>query len=196
MQLHLGVNYEEFLVGEALEKRRWHVYVPTKDVGIDLLAERDNRIVRVQVKGSRTFMIGGEYVRWSSWTQLGPDALGRATSIGVDFVVFVVHAPDESGHRARVVPFFVIISPADLEARLAAYRPGKTDRAVYWWRDDDGRLWEVRGVRERKVSSSYRQAARDFTRHLDNWSLLDSGEAVRPTGRHNSRGARLTSGKT
>lgn len=99
MQHYVGINYEEFLVGEALEKRGWQVYVPTKDAGIDLLAERDRITIRVQVKGSRTYLTINDNIPWNSWTQLRPDALRRATEIGVDLFVFVVYALDDNGPR-------------------------------------------------------------------------------------------------
>jgi hypothetical protein len=45
----------EFLVGNQLEQHGWSVYLPTRDVGIDLLAERAGTFVRVQVKESRVY---------------------------------------------------------------------------------------------------------------------------------------------
>jgi hypothetical protein len=60
-----------------------------------------------------------------------------------------------------------------------AYRAGKAERAVDWYRDNDGRLPEVRGVHTRKASDTYKDPRRDFTSHLNNWSLCDNAEPAR-----------------
>jgi hypothetical protein len=168
-------NAGELMVGNQLEEHGWAVYLPAKDVGIDLLAERAGRFVRVQVKESRTYDNANPEMHWHSWSQLRPDALRKAAGVGVDVFVFVVHAPDERGHRRRIVPFYVVIGPLELEARLAAYRR-TPDRAVAWHRDGDGKLWEVRTMATRSAGARYKVPERDFTRYLDNWDAPISGE--------------------
>jgi hypothetical protein len=179
MQHYVSVTYEEFLVGVALEKNGWHVYVPTKDMGVDLLAERDGRSIRLQVKGSRSYPTPmSKHIPWASWTQLRPDALRNAVDIGVDLFVFVVYAPNDSGPRIRIEPFYVIIAPADLEARLASSRPGKAERAVAWYRDGK-ELREVRGLVSRKAGDRFKENAHNFSFHLNNWSLCDQASGGR-----------------
>lgn len=160
----------EVLVGDKLEDRGWTVYLPAKDVGIDLLVERDGRFVRLQVKESRTYDNQNASMGWHSWSQLKPDALRRASDLGVDAFVFVVHAPDERGHRRRFELFYMLINPRDLDNRLAAYR-STPDRAVAWYRDHGGHVWEVRGKTAGSAGASFRTPERDFTRHLNNWDL-------------------------
>jgi hypothetical protein len=155
------------------------VYLPTRDVGIDLLAERERKLLRVQVKESRTYENLNAEMGWHLWSQLEPDALTRADALGVDLFVFVVHAPDENGNRRRFLPFYVVIRPRELEARLAAYRHGP-DRAVVWFRDA-GQLWEVRGKTAKKAGPSFRRRERNFTRYLDNWEIRRPRK--RPSGR-------------
>ncbi len=163
----------EFLVGEQLERQGWAVYLPTKDIGIDLLAERQGHIIRIQVKESRTYPKQNQDIDWTSWCQLKEKDLSRAQGLGVDAFVFVVHAPDDSegAHRLRFAPFYVVISPATLDAKLAKYRR-TADRAVYWHRDHGGRLWEVRSLASAKAGAKFRDPRRDFTEHLNAWRAL------------------------
>jgi Holliday junction resolvase-like predicted endonuclease len=82
-------NAGEVLVGNHLEKHGWNVYLPTRDIGVDLLAERDDRLVRVQVKESRTYdNAANPEVAWTSWTQLTHAQLEKAITMRVDLFVF------------------------------------------------------------------------------------------------------------
>jgi hypothetical protein len=148
----------EFLVGDKLERLGYDVYLPSKDRGVDLLAEKAGRFVRVQVKESRTYLENGEPT--VSWTQLRPDAL---TSSKCDFFVFVVYSPTEEGHRLKFEPFYIVISPRVLERRLSEARPGKSDRAVYWQRRGK-ELYEARS-----------KPPLDFSEFLEGWHFLASG---------------------
>ncbi len=169
-----SLNAGEVLVGNQLEKHGWSVYLPAKDVGIDLLAQKCERFVRLQVKESRTYdTVNNPEISWSSWTQLTKDQLRKAADIGVDWFVFVIHAPSERGHRQGFQVLYVVVGCDELERRLGAYHVG-ADRTVYWYADNDGDLWEVRGMTARKAAASFRIAKRNFTRNLDNWELLES----------------------
>jgi hypothetical protein len=164
----------EFLVGAELEQRHFDVYLPTRDTGIDLLAARDGLHVGIQVKESRTYWEGDRAERWNSWTQLRAEQLRGSSA---ELWVFVVHAPDLGKTRLRFCRLFVVIGPRELDRRLAAYRP-TDDRSVYWHLGEDGRLWEVRGVRRtRPAWEGFRVPERDFTDHLDAWQLV--GEPLR-----------------
>jgi hypothetical protein len=163
-------NAGEILVGNQLEKHGWNVYLPTRDLGIDLLAERGGRFMRVQVKESRTYdNVNNPEVDWTSWTRLTREQLVKAIELGVDRFVFVVHAPDSRGHRQRFDVFYVIIAPEELEQRLSAYQNG-TDRTVYWYRDGERRLWELRGKTSKAAGADFKTPEREFTRYLDNWT--------------------------
>jgi hypothetical protein len=157
----------EFFVGEKLESNGFAVYLPTKDVGVDLLAERKGRYIKIQVKESRVYAFH-PVVPWNSWSQLAPDYLTRAIKQRVDFFIFVIHAPDETGNRLRFKLHFVIISPRELETRLAAYH-SRSDRAVGWYVDDRKKLWEIRGAGKR---DPYDASVRDFTPYLNAWNRL------------------------
>jgi hypothetical protein len=167
-------NPGEVLVGNQLEKHGWNVYLPAKDVGIDLLAERGGRLVRLQVKESRTYdNVNNPEVNWTSWTRLTQEQLSKAAGVGVSWFVFVVHAPGARGHRQSFDVLYVIIACGELERRLSAYQDG-TERTVYWYADGDGKLWELRGMTSRKAGASFRTPERDFTMHLNNWDLIAS----------------------
>jgi hypothetical protein len=177
----------EFLTGVELDTRGYEVWLPAKDRGIDLLAEQEGRFLRLQVKESRTYPSGNPVAGWSSWSQLTSDQLLRAVALNVDFFVFVVHAPDESGRRLKFAPFFVVVPPRILDARLGAYRPG-VDRTVYWCRDEDMKLWDLRGKDQRTAGLSFKTPERDFTEYLNACNLLGGGGPQRvPPGQRTNR---------
>jgi hypothetical protein len=164
----------EFLVGERLQREGFAVYLPLKDVGIDLVAEKEGRWSRLQVKESRAYLTREGQAPWSSWTQLDAGTLRRAVEGGVDFFVFVVHALAEAGNRLRFDPFYVVISPSELDRRLSRYRSSPEDRSVYWHRDGET-LWEVRQSGGRRVTEHHQVPERDFTPFLEGWPLLYDG---------------------
>lgn len=167
-----SLNPGEFQVGNELEQHGYRVYFPARDVGIDLLAEKDGEFIRLQVKESRTY--GNDGASPVSWTQLRRDALTRAVSLHVDFFVFVVYAPNDLGKRRLFQPYCVIIKPETLELRLRQYRDG-SDRGVYWRRDGD-HLLETRGSGAKPAVEG---GPRDFTSYLNQWDLEN---AVRTGG--------------
>lgn len=155
----------ELLVGQQLEARGYQVYIPTKDKGIDLLATKAADVLRFQVKESRVYLQPPGGPTWTSWTQLRSSSLRDAADRGVDLFVFVMHALVETASRAKFKPLYVVIPPTDLEERLRGYRRDSEDRAVYWYVDQNQRLWEVRG-RKRGYE---RMRERDFTGYLGAW---------------------------
>jgi hypothetical protein len=159
-----SLNPGEFQVGNELERHGYSVYLPARDVGIDLLAEKDGNFIRLQVKQSRTY--ANDQASPTSWTQLRQDALTRAVSLHVDFFIFVVYAPNDLGKRRTFQPYYVIIKPETLELRLSQYRGG-TDRGVYWNRDGN-HLWETRGSGAKPAVEG---GPRDFTAYLNQWDL-------------------------
>ena len=167
MKAHYAITVGEFLVGEELQKRKFEVWIPAKDTGVDLLATMGSKILRLQVKESRVWIDRNRsHTRWTSWTMLKSADLGRAADKGVDFFVFVIHALDESGLRPKFTdPRYVLIPPLELDERVATYRPGTDDRSVYWTVDDHDRLWEARGEMRNYAQS----AEREFTEFLENW---------------------------
>jgi hypothetical protein len=162
----------EFLVGDKLEGYGYAVYLPARDIGIDFLAERNGVFVRLQVKESRTYPNRNQVSQWHSWSQIKADTLLNANKLGVDRFVFVVHAP-VSGQRLQFAPFYILISPAELDARLSRYRAGG-DRAVYWHLDESRRLWEMRGKTTSRAGQSFKVQERDFTDCLEAWESLSA----------------------
>lgn len=176
----------EFLVGERLQQRGFAVYFPLKDVGVDLLAEKERRHSRIQVKESRVYRQRTGRVPWSSWTQLRAETLRTASEQGVDFFVFVVHAFAETGNRLRFSPFYVVIPPKELDRRLGQYRRDPRDRAVYWYREGE-KLWEVRQAASHRITQDYHTNERDFTQFLEAWHLL-TGSLHSSDAAHNAEG--------
>ena len=168
------VHEGEFLVGDRISRklgRKFEVWVPTKDSGIDLLLTRKGRRGRsigLQVKFSRSFDIPGDLARnvvATSWFSLDATKIRRSRA---DLWVFVILTLRHEQH-------FVLVPTRDLRRRI----PPRVGRKwnLYLWVLDDGSCYQVRGLGEgerRKLSRhGVRESRRDFSRWLEDWSHLD-----------------------
>ena len=109
------VHEGEFLVGDHINRklgRKYDVWVPTKDTGVDLLVtrkRRSGRAVGLQVKFSRSFSIPEELARHliaTSWFTLEPKKIRNSQA---DLWVFVIMTLKHDQHF--VVHVAVALAP-------------------------------------------------------------------------------------
>ncbi len=132
--LHAG----EFLVGQRIEQfRNQNVWIPTKDVGVDLLVTnvKNTKAASLQVKFSRDFLpimkttpIMRRGLRACNWFTLHHRKIIHSSA---DYWVFVLMGFDE--HSID----YAIIKPAELAKRLERLerleRNRKAPLQVYIW---------------------------------------------------------------
>jgi hypothetical protein len=173
------VHAGEFLVGEHIERkfRRVHVWVPSQDMGTDLLVtDRDNtKAVSLQVKFSRDFLVThmpAEFqkpMRACGWWSLNRE---KIQSSRADYWVFVLVGCDR---RSRD---FVIIKPGELLRRLDSIHGRVSRIQSYLWITEAGRCWETRGLNRREqrqiAQGDFQHRNRDFTKLLNNWAPIEA----------------------
>jgi hypothetical protein len=168
------IHEGEFLVGDHINRkfgRKFAVWVPTKDSGIDLLVTRERlrgKAVGLQVKFSRSFDIHQELARHviaTSWYTLDPKKIRKSQA---DLWVFVILTLRHEQH-------FVVIPTRELRKRIPTGR-GKVWN-LYLWVYADGSCYQVRDLNNEErldtVHRGVRDRKRDFSEWLDNWKLLD-----------------------
>jgi hypothetical protein len=168
------IHEGEFLVGDYINRqlgRRFEVWVPTKDTGVDLLVTRKGRRgapVGLQVKFSRGFSIREEMARYlvaTSWYTLDPKKIRASRA---DLWVFVILTLKHQAH-------FVVIPTRELRKRIPRGR-GKHWN-LYLWVFDGGSCYQVRDLSHEErldaVHRGVRDRHRDFSIWLENWQLLD-----------------------
>lgn len=165
----------EYLVGSHIETcfRRVSVWVPSRDTGVDLLVSdrRNRRAVSLQVKFSKDFLVTHmnplfqKDLRACGWWTIDRDKLRRSPA---DFWVFVL-----LGFAARTTDF-VIIRPKELWRRLGSIHGSQEKIQSYMWVTERKRCWETRGLQRedqlRLADGRYREASRDLTKWLNNWT--------------------------
>ena len=168
------IHEGEFLVGDHINRtlgRKYDVWVPTKDSGVDLLITRKQRrgkAVGLQVKFSRGFGIREELARHliaTSWFTLEPKKIRGSQA---DLWVFVILTLKHEQH-------FVVIPKRELRKRIPR-GCGKMWN-LYLWVYDDGSCYQVRDLgKDEKLDTVHRGVRdrhRDFSEWLENWRLLD-----------------------
>lgn len=168
------IHEGEFLVGDHINRkfgRKFEVWVPTKDCGVDLLVTRERRggkAVGLQVKFSRSFDIHRELTRHviaTSWYTLDPKKIQKSRA---DLWIFVIRTLRHEQH-------FVVIPTRELRQRVPRERRKVWN--LYLWVYADGSCYQVRGLtNEEKLGTAYhgvKDRKRDFSEWLDNWKLLD-----------------------
>jgi hypothetical protein len=173
--IHAG----EYLVGAKIEQtyRRWRVWLPTKDTGIDLLVtdSRNRKAVALQVKFSKDFnpsnrgILLQNKLRAAGWWTLQSQQIQKSQA---DFWVFVL--PSFIEHETS----FIIIPPAELLRRFRAIH-GRTVKRIqsYLWVTRTKRCWEARGLanadQERIAFDSFSDTSRDFSDYLNAWQQIE-----------------------
>ena len=168
------IHEGEFLVGDYINRRfskKFHVWVPTKDIGVDLLVSRKGltgKPVGLQVKFSRSFDIHEELARHvlaTSWYTLDPKKIRKSQA---DIWVFVFMT-------LRHEKYFVLLPTAELRKRIPRHTESKWN--LYLWAYSDGSCYQVRDLnlesRLEAVHRGVQDRHRDFSKWFENWGLLD-----------------------
>jgi hypothetical protein len=168
------IHEGEFLVGDHINRkfgRKYNVWVPTKDSGVDLLVTRktgEGKPVGLQVKFSRSFDIPDELTRHvlaTSWYALDPKKIRGSES---DLWVFVFMT-------LRHERYFVLIPTADLRKRIPRDCGSKWN--LYLWAYSGGACYQVRDLnlegRRNAVRRGVKERNRDFSKWFENWGLLE-----------------------
>ena len=168
------IHEGEFLTGDHIAHqlgRKYDVWVPTKDMGVDLLVTRAKRgrgFAKLQVKFSRGFGIREEFARHvvaTSWFTLNPT---KIRSSPADLWVFVILTLRHERH-------FVILPTHELRRRIP--RSCGDMWNLYLWVFDGGACYDTRSLgRDARLESVHQGVSderRDYSDWLENWELLD-----------------------
>ena len=164
------MNIYEQWVFDELERRRFAVFAPYKDRGVDCIATRADfggLPQKIQIKGSRTYHddAGG-------WYQITAKALKAAGQM-TDFWIFV--STEISGKRGRLLPVFLVVPTANLVARLGEYATVSAGRInLYIARNDKDHEGMVVDTRVTNPWPIPEGDPRDYTSFADAWNLLES----------------------
>jgi hypothetical protein len=170
--IHAG----EYLVGEHIERthRRWNVWIPSKDTGIDLLVTntKNQKTVSLQVKFSKDFnpthvppLLQNRRLAAGWWTH----DLKKIQESNADFWIFVLPS------FAKKKTNFIILPPAELLRRFRAIHSTDKRRIHSYLRvTEDNRCWEARGLTNAdQVHNRVLDANRDFTMYLNVWKPIE-----------------------
>jgi len=168
------IHEGEFLVGDYINRKlphKYNVWVPTKDIGVDLLVTRKGhkgKPVGLQVKFSRSFDVHKELTRdvlATSWYTLDPKKVRQSQA---DLWVFVFIT-------LRHETYFVLLPTAELRKRIPRSSGSKWN--LYLWAYADGSCYQVRDLNlEGRLSAVHRgvqDRRQDFSKWFGNWRLLD-----------------------
>lgn len=151
----------EVIVAEMLDKKvkRCQIYFPMRDIGIDLLAARNNKHVGIQVKESRYHIKGG--ARDRSWHQVKKKRLAE-TKKGVDFYIFLTYLPRLGEHKYDSFEYKFVIVPTDaLAKRLTTKNAGSKGIYSFYFHFEGKKVTEIR------------DEPTDYSKFLNNWTLID-----------------------
>lgn len=177
MQPMFTVHVGEYLVGSHIQDRfkKYNVWVPSKDTGIDLLVTnaRNNKAVSLQTKFSKDYTVThmaadlqNKFKAWGWWT-LASDKIRKSPA---ELWVFVMQSFRKKSIECIVIP------PKVLLQRLRKIHDRKKLYHTYLWVSNNGKCWETRGLRKPEkiliANDSYCNQDRDFTAYLNNWRLL------------------------
>ncbi len=171
--------WEQYVI-DALVKRRYEVYLPFKDKGIDLLAIRNWESgcpVRVQVKGSRTWQTSWPSHTEGCWHRLNREKVIKGRG-ALDLFIFVwAHF----GRRGLPEMQYLMVPTDELIDRLSRYQKGRWD--IYIWTGQRGSKRHAADLRpspgERRTDLVQGDGAtvdpqRDYTKYLNNWAIIDA----------------------
>lgn len=177
MQPIFTVHAGEYLVGSYLEGKfkKYRVWVPSKDTGIDLLVTdaKNSKAVSIQAKFSKDYVVThmksvfqNKFKAWGWWT-LNSDKLRKSPA---DLWVFVMQSFREKTIECIVVP------PKILLHRLLRIHGRQKRIQTYLLVTENNKCWETRGLKKSDITlvanDSYRDNNRNFTAYLNNWKPL------------------------
>jgi len=172
--IHAG----EYLAGSFIENKfkNCRVWIPAKDDGIDLLvtnATDFSKGVPLQVKFSKDYKSASALSKWDelvmhTWFRLNT---GKIKSSKARYWVFVLQ-PFVAGEKTQ----YLIIPPAELLRRIAAYHGKKSTYNLFFLVNKKGGCWDTRGLRKSELkklaANSLTIPERDFSKFLNNWSAI------------------------
>jgi len=156
----------ECLVAETMmEILNSEVYFPIKDVGTDLLAIRNGRPVRIQVKESRYY---GKGDKAHSWHQLSLKKIKKGFE-RVDFYVFLTYLPEIGEHRfSRFQYVYLIVPYFELNLRLPTKDPGSRKIYRFYFHIENDSASDLR------VKTGTDSDLSDYSGFFNAWHLIDS----------------------
>jgi hypothetical protein len=180
--IHAG----EYLVGNYLEKeykKNVKVWIPSKDIGIDLLVtdSENKRSVSLQVKFSRDYLATNDapqfrpLLKATGWWTLNRKKIAESKA---DYWVFVLM---DFKMESR---YFVVITPPELLKRFEKFHKAEKTIQSYLWVTNDERCLEPRGLKHQEqmeiVKGRHRNLDRDFSGYLNNWIPIEKRLGLRP----------------
>lgn len=185
MQAIFTIHAGEYLVGSHIEQnlmdgsgKKFRVWVPSKDKGIDLLLTNydNSKTASLQVKFSKDFLVTHGRPEYQNkllscgWWTLKPTKIEESIA---DFWVFVLHTFNQQNMQ------FVIISPRELKRRLDLIHSDVKSLQTYLWVTKDNECWETRGLKKedtdlilQKKYSGQDKESRDFSKFLNDWNAI------------------------
>ena len=177
MQPIFTIHAGEYLVGSYIENKfkKYNVWVPSKDTGIDLLVtnSKNSKAVSLQVKFSKDYtathmeaVFQNKFKAWGWWT-LNSDKIRKSKA---DLWVFVMQSFQQKTIECVVVP------PKLLLQRLRKIHGRKKLIQSYILVTNKNKCWETRGLNKADkiliAHNTYSKDIRDFTAYLNNWTSL------------------------
>lgn len=171
----------EFLVGEMIEQEYGlNVWLPSKDVGIDLLVtnSRNSRTCSLQVKLSRDYAdrykmpslsIGA--ITASGWFQF---TRAKIESSPADYWVLLIVSAKRAGEKIKT--HYVVIPPERLLKHLVKTYGDVASFKFYLAVTDTENVYDWRGPKSQNVDLKRglsKSNPRNYSDCLENWKCLD-----------------------
>jgi hypothetical protein len=177
------IHEGEYLVGSYIEEEfnDLHVWVPSKDIGVDLLVTDalNKKIVSLQVKFSKNYLethapysskSHQENLTTCGWYKLYNNSIARSKA---DFWVFILRSSDQRNMKNMQ---YLIIESYMLLKRLKKVYGEKNIYWLYFWVTKRGKCWDTRDLKKKDLSMimthEYHSETRDFTVFLNRWELI------------------------
>ena len=173
------VHAGEFLVGQHIEGafKDKNVWVPTKDVGVDLLVTNsaNTKAATLQVKFSRDFLPIMKLppsvlteLKSCTWFSVDQHKLDRSTA---HYWVLVLLGFEKRSYD------YLLVEPTELMRRYEAIHGLASRYQVYVWLTKQERAWLTRGLKrgdqDKIAEGTFQHEDRDLTKYL-NWRAIES----------------------
>jgi len=170
----------EAIVAWELQQRGFHVFFPTKDVGVDLMVLQElnkarRRPITIQVKGSRFWNWKDALGGYGGWFKFSRDKLRKDLKI-VDFYIFVLFhtKPSKTGYEKFGRDFF-IIPTEELDEKIEHYHKGGDMVNIYlriFKYKEEQKVIDYRGVSKKNCEEALSDPWRDYSSYLNRWEKL------------------------
>ena len=166
---YINVNVDESIVANKLKEeiKNCNIYVPHKDMGIDLILIKPNKptkAIRIQVKGSKLHYNPKRGITdpdSKGWFTLSKTKLEKYSKI-LDYMIFIVHNIEiNSKNKPIFIPFYIIIPPNKL-LELA-----KKNKKVNSKKD-----YNFVFIKNKDKVTDSRDEIYDLTKYCNNWRSI------------------------